>query len=147
MNNKLLAVGLAIVTSFFLSGCGEDKSPQDNTTIAARAYRANLDADMKSNGNWLAKRFGGSAHITLPPNHKLVSLSWKQDDLWVLYRPFREGEKPEHYIYKEDSKFGLVEGTVIIKEEATNGSHAWIDRTANDRGLQARQGLLPQERN
>ena len=139
MNKKLTLALLLLVAALFLSGCGEEQNNQDKTTIAARAYKASLEADMKSSGNWVAKRIGGSAHITLPPNHKLVTLTWKQDALWVLYRPFREGEKPEYYVYKEDSKFGLIEGTVIIKEEAYNGkNNVWIDRTTNDGSLQTR---------
>ena len=123
MGKKLFA-GLLLLATFLLLGCGqeltdeqiEERNAKSRATIAERAYQMRRDADVKSGGNWIAKRIGGSAHVTLPSKHKLVTLTWKQDDMWILYRPFREGEKAEYYIYREDSKFGLIEGTVIIKE-------------------------------
>lgn len=137
--SKAIITGLLLTAALFLSGCSNSSDTQNKETIAARAYKASLEADMKSSGNWIAKRIGGSAHITLPPNHKLVTLTWKQDALWVLYRPFRDGEKPEYYVYKEDSKFGLIEGTVIIKEEAyRDGNNVRINQSANGRCISPR---------
>lgn len=54
--------------------------------------------------------------MTLPPNYKLVLLTWKKDSMWVLYRPMRKDEVPEEYIYQEDSTYGIIEGTIKIKE-------------------------------
>ena len=71
---------------------------------------------VKTQGNYVAKKWGGKANVILPPNHKLVMITWKQDDMWILYRPFRDGERAEYYIYEEDSRWGLVEGKVVIQE-------------------------------
>lgn len=72
---------------------------------------------VKSSGNVIAKKLGTSDGVmNLPPNYKLVLITWKQDSMWVLYRPMREDEVPEEYIYQEDSTFGIMEGTIRIKE-------------------------------
>lgn len=72
--------------------------------------------NIKSGGTVIAKKVGGSANIELPPKSKLVLLTWKGDSLWVLSRPFREGEKAETYTYQEDSKWGLIEAKIVIRE-------------------------------
>lgn len=72
---------------------------------------------VKSSGNVIAKKLGTSGGVmNLPPNYKLVLVTWKQDSMWVLYRPMRKDEVPEEYIYQEDSTFGIMEGTIKIKE-------------------------------
>ena len=72
---------------------------------------------VKSSGNVIAKKLGTSGGVmNLPPNYKLVLVTWKQDSMWVLYRPMRKDEVPEEYIYQEDSTYGIMEGTIRIKE-------------------------------
>lgn len=72
---------------------------------------------VKSSGNVIAKKLGTSGGVmNLPPNHKLVLVTWKSNNMWVLYRPMRKDEVPEEYIYQEDSTFGIIEGTIRIKE-------------------------------
>ena len=66
--------------------------------------------------NIRAKKFGGSATIQLEPNRKLVNVTFKGDNLWLLTRQARPEEIPETYSFKEDSSWGILEGTVIIKE-------------------------------
>lgn len=36
--------------------------------------------------------------------------------MWVLYRPMRADEQAETYTYQEDSKFGLIEAKITIRE-------------------------------
>jgi len=62
------------------------------------------------------KTFGGSMTIDLPKNTKLIEATWKGDDLWYLTRPMRVNEKKETYTFKEESSFGMMEGSVIFKE-------------------------------
>lgn len=65
----------------------------------------------------VAKDIGGTAKIFLPPNRKLIAVDWKTgDSLWILTREFHKGETPDIYYYQEDSKFGIIESTIIIKE-------------------------------
>jgi hypothetical protein len=66
--------------------------------------------------NQMAKEFGGTATLNLPKGQKLVTATWKQTSLWYLTRPMRDGEVAETYDFKEDSSFGLIQGTVTIVE-------------------------------
>jgi hypothetical protein len=66
--------------------------------------------------NSRAKSFGGTANITLPKGKKLVTATWKDANLWYLTRDMREGEVAETYEFHEESSFGMMEGTYIIKE-------------------------------
>ena len=70
-----------------------------------------------SSFNPIAREFGGTVTVNLEPNRKLVNISWKTDNsLWVLTRKMRDGEEAEEYEYREDSSFGIIEGTVKIIE-------------------------------
>jgi hypothetical protein len=66
--------------------------------------------------NQRAKEFGGTATVNLPTGTKLVTATWKGEDLWYLYRDAKPGEKPEKLTFKEDSSFGVLEGTVEFIE-------------------------------
>ena len=63
-----------------------------------------------------AKNFGGDYTISLPKGQKLVNVTWKDTDLWYLTKPMTESDKAETYSFKEDSTFGVMEGTVTIIE-------------------------------
>ena len=67
--------------------------------------------------NQRAKQFGGTATMDLPPHQKLVCVSWEEDHLWVLYRPMRTNETAESYILKENSSWGILQGTYQINEK------------------------------
>lgn len=62
------------------------------------------------------KNFGGSAKITLPKGKKLVTVTWKDANLWYLTRDMRDSDVAETYEFHEESSFGVWEGTYIIKE-------------------------------
>lgn len=96
---KIMLIVLAAV-ALLLCGCGQN--PND---------------DVKSSGSVVAKKIGGTANIVLPPKQKLVSVTWKREEMWLLYRPFRSGEFAEEYTYREDSVFGVMETTLKIKEQ------------------------------
>ncbi len=57
--------------------------------------------------NSRAKSFGGTATLNLPPNQKLVVVTWKDDDLWYLTRPMKDNETPETYAFQEKSSWGF----------------------------------------
>ena len=67
--------------------------------------------------NEIAKNYGGSLTVNLDKDQKLVNCSWKEDSLWILTRPRREGETPETYKYFEKSNMSIVEGSVTIVEK------------------------------
>lgn len=85
---KFLAIGLILTAFGTLTGCG----------------------------NSVARSWGGTMTLDLEPNQKLESITWKDDELWYLTRPMRESEEPETWKFQEKSNFGVIEGTVIIKE-------------------------------
>lgn len=64
----------------------------------------------------VTKELGGSMTVELEPGQKLEEVTWKDTDLWLLTRPFREDEEPETHTFQEDSEWGVMEGTVTIIE-------------------------------
>jgi len=63
-----------------------------------------------------AKNWGGTATIDLPAGKKLVTVTWKGDEIWFLTRDMRAGDRAETYEFSENSSWGFMEGTVVIKE-------------------------------
>lgn len=80
---------LTIITMFFVFGCTE---------------------------NIRTRNFGGKAEIALPPNRKLVNVTWKDNDLWYLTRPMQDADKVETYLFVEESSWGVWEGSYTIIE-------------------------------
>ena len=66
--------------------------------------------------NKRAKTWGGTETINLPANRKLVTITWKQTNLWYLTKPMSKNDSAEEYNFHEESSLGLMEGTVVIKE-------------------------------
>lgn len=67
-------------------------------------------------GNMVAKSYGGTISIDLPVGEKLSEVTWKDNNLWYLTRPMREGEEAETWTFQEKSNYGVMEGKVILKE-------------------------------
>ena len=67
--------------------------------------------------NERAKQFGGTMTINLPENTTLVGATWKDNELWYIYRSRTNSETPKTTTMKEDSKFGLLEGKVLFVEK------------------------------
>ena len=83
--------------------------------IATFAF--NIAGNHASTFNPIAREVGGTITVNLEPNRKLVNISWKTDNsLWILTRKMKNNEDAEEYEYKEDSSFGIIEGTVKIIE-------------------------------
>lgn len=66
--------------------------------------------------NKRAKSFGGTTEHPLEVNQKLVTVTFKDSNLWFLTSEMRADEVAETYTFKEKSNFGFLEGTVIIQE-------------------------------
>ena len=64
----------------------------------------------------VTKSFGGSMTLKLEPGVKLEEITWKEDSLWYLTRPMRDGEEPETHTFQQSSEFGIFEGTVTVVE-------------------------------
>ena len=65
----------------------------------------------------IVKECGGSMTIELEPGQKLEEITWKENELWYLTRPFTEDDIPEIHTFQEQSEFGVFEGTVTIIEK------------------------------
>lgn len=61
--------------------------------------------------------FGGTSHVDIPNGEKLVNITWKNTDLWVLTRKSNVNEPRETYVFSEKSTFGIAEGKVILTEK------------------------------
>lgn len=65
--------------------------------------------------NMRTRTFGGKQTIELEKNQRLVNVTWKGDNLWILTK--QDSTKPSIYKFTEDSSFGTFEGVIIIKEK------------------------------
>ena len=65
----------------------------------------------------MVKEYGGSMTIELEPGQKLEMITWKDNELWYLTRPFNENDIPETHKFQEQSEYGLFEGTITIIEK------------------------------
>ena len=66
--------------------------------------------------NLRARQYGGTATIELEPGQKLVEATWKESSIWYLTEPMEPGYEPKTKTFQEDSRFGVMEGTVIFVE-------------------------------
>ena len=66
--------------------------------------------------NIRAKNWGGTMTLTLPKGEKLVTVTWKDAHLWYLTRRMRSDDSVETYTFREDSNFGVMNGTVVLQE-------------------------------
>jgi len=57
--------------------------------------------------NQRARIFGGTANINFPCNKKLVNITFKKDNLWMLTRPLNATDTLESYEFNEDSSWGF----------------------------------------
>lgn len=66
--------------------------------------------------NAVSRKFGGDMTEKLDCGKKVVNVTWKESDFWILTRPMKADETPETYEFTEDANFGILEGTVTIIE-------------------------------
>ena len=66
--------------------------------------------------NVRVRAWGGTADMTLDEGQKLVNVTWKESQMWILTRPMHPNEKAEDYTFYERSSFGILQGAVKIHE-------------------------------
>lgn len=66
--------------------------------------------------NAIARQWGGTTTVDLEPGRKFVDITWKDYNLWVLTKEMDEDDIAETYCFEEYANFGILEGTVIIRE-------------------------------
>lgn len=72
---------------------------------------------MSCTQNERVKSWGGEGTINLPKGRKLVTATWKGDQIWYLTRSMNSNDVAETYQFQEESSWGVVEGTFNIVEE------------------------------
>ncbi len=78
--------------------------------------------------NFRAKHLGGTMTVQVPANNKLVVATWKDHELWYLYRPMRTNEVAETSTFQEKSSLGMVEGKVVFDRD---GRRVNVEAAAN----------------
>lgn len=61
--------------------------------------------------------YGGTTTINLPPNRKLINITWKEDHIWYLTKQMSTQDVCEVYEFDESSSYGLLQGKVVVKEK------------------------------
>jgi len=63
-----------------------------------------------------AKKWGSTATIDVPINKKVINVTWKDNDVWILTKPMSSKDIAEVYEFNESSSWGILEGKLVIKE-------------------------------
>lgn len=66
--------------------------------------------------NMKTRIFGGSQVIELEKGQRLVEMTWKNNDIWILTEPMDSAYKPQTKTFYESSDFGILEGEITIVE-------------------------------
>jgi len=69
--------------------------------------------------NQRAKDWGGTATYVVPQNYKVVNVTWKESDLWILVKPMSKKDSAESYVFFEKSGWGILNGQYTIIESKT----------------------------
>lgn len=64
----------------------------------------------------ITKHFGGTTTINLEPGEKLIEATWKDSNVWYLVEPMEDDYVPKTKVFKESSKFGVMQGKIIFIE-------------------------------
>lgn len=67
--------------------------------------------------NQRARAWGGTSTVHLKAGEELINATWKESDLWLLTKERPAGQAPSTYYFSEDSSYGVMEGTIIIREK------------------------------
>ena len=66
--------------------------------------------------NGRVRNWGDDMSITLPAGYKLVEVTWKESSIWYLIEPMDSTDTPKTKIFKEDSRFGMFNGSITFIE-------------------------------
>lgn len=64
----------------------------------------------------MTRNFGASSEIRLEKGQRLVEVTWKKNNLWLLTEPMDSDYQPKTKTFYEDSAWGLYEGKITIIE-------------------------------
>jgi hypothetical protein len=80
------------------------------TRIITTAMALTLLALCGCSQNSMTRAFGGNMEYKLPEGTQLITMTWKDTSLWVLYYE----PKTKKCFFAESSGVGVMEGTVTI---------------------------------
>ena len=66
--------------------------------------------------NFVTRKLGGSQTIELEKGQRLVEITFKESDLWILTEPMDSDYVPKTKTFYEDSNLGVMEGKITIIE-------------------------------
>lgn len=66
--------------------------------------------------NSRARRLGDTMIIDLPKGEKLLTVTWANSNLFYLTEPMDSVYTPKTKTFKEKSRFGALEATIIFRE-------------------------------
>ena len=87
------------------------QSPFEYTTIVVIIVLVGAAITGFLSSNFWAKKFGGKITVTLPPGATFINATWKDSDLWYLYRTASGS-----VVMQEQSPYGLLQGQVEFVE-------------------------------
>lgn len=61
--------------------------------------------------NKRARTYGGKEEITIKANEKLLNITWKESNMWVL----TEDTLTHIKYFRENSSWGVWEGEIVVK--------------------------------
>lgn len=124
-----IATVIALVVAFVgyrLPGASAGKKKRWMLSVGAAAVIWIVFVSIWSLGleNYLARRFGGTLTVDLPANAQFLNATWKEESLWVTYFESRNNR----CVFKEYSRYGIMEGDVVIKGCNPVGATVSVDR-------------------
>ena len=58
----------------------------------------------------ITRNFGGHSTQSIPAGTTLMNITWKQDNMWILYHDPKTG----NCVFQESSNMGILQGSVTI---------------------------------
>lgn len=59
----------------------------------------------------ITRNLGGSMSYDIPAGTELITITWKESNMWVLYYD----QRTNACTFKESSLYGALEGSVVVK--------------------------------
>lgn len=69
--------------------------------------------------NKMVKNWGGTSTINVEENYRVVNVTWKETNLWILTEKMETPFTPRTLYFTEKSSFGIIQGTIIFNEKCT----------------------------
>ena len=93
------------------------KHPKFRIYIIAAIVAVMIVGFLCSCENFMTRNFGGSQEIKLEKGQRLVEITFKYNDLWILTEPMDSDYVPKTKTFYEDSNLGVMQGKITIVEQ------------------------------